>query len=89
MRKDGHRINVSLTVSPVRDGQGLLVGASKIARDVTAWKEAMKEREELLVRAQQARAEAEAANCAKDACLVTLSPELRTPSIRFSAGRRS
>ena len=39
----------------------------------------MKEREELLVRAQQARAEAEAANCAKDDFQVTLSPELRTP----------
>ena len=39
----------------------------------------MKEREELLVRAQQARAEAEAANCAKDDFLVTLSPELRDP----------
>jgi hypothetical protein len=49
----------------------------------------MKEREELLVRAQQARAEAEAANCAKDDFQVTLSPELRTPSIRFSAGQRS
>jgi hypothetical protein len=79
MRKDGHRINVSLTVSPVRDGQGLIVGASRIARDVTAWKEAMKEREELLVREQQVRAQTEAANRAKDDRLVTLSHELRTP----------
>ena len=34
-RKDGSRIDVSLTVSPVRDAQGRIVGASKIARDIT------------------------------------------------------
>src|SRR3546814_15874742 len=31
--KDGHRIDISLTVSPVRDGAGNVVGASKMARD--------------------------------------------------------
>ncbi len=35
MRKDGTRLNVSLTVSPVKDADGRVVGASKIARDVT------------------------------------------------------
>jgi PAS domain S-box-containing protein len=35
LAKDGHRIPVSLTVSPVRDSQGVIVGASKIARDVS------------------------------------------------------
>jgi len=34
-RKDGQIIDVSLTVSPVRDGSGRIIGASKIARDVT------------------------------------------------------
>jgi PAS domain S-box-containing protein len=34
--KDGRRIDVSLTVSPIRDGSGRLIGASKVARDVTA-----------------------------------------------------
>jgi PAS domain S-box-containing protein len=34
-RKDGSRLTISLTVSPVRDGSGAIVGASKIARDVT------------------------------------------------------
>ncbi|WP_202947427.1 PAS domain-containing protein, partial [Zavarzinella formosa] len=29
--KDGHRIDVSLTVSPLRDASGLIVGASKVA----------------------------------------------------------
>src|SRR5260370_24777201 len=35
VRKDGSRLNVSLTISPVKDAQGLIVGASKIARDIT------------------------------------------------------
>jgi PAS domain S-box-containing protein len=34
-RKDGSLVDVSLTVSPIRDGRGQVVGASKIARDVT------------------------------------------------------
>jgi PAS domain S-box-containing protein len=33
--KDGHRISISLTVSPIFDESGRVVGASKIARDVT------------------------------------------------------
>lgn len=38
-RKDGTDIPVSLTISPVRDSIGRIVGASKIARDITAAKE--------------------------------------------------
>lgn len=38
-RKDGTRIPVSLTVSPIRDGIGRIVGASKIARDISSHKE--------------------------------------------------
>jgi PAS domain S-box-containing protein len=34
-RKDGSLVDVSLTVSPIRDGTGRVVGASKIARDIT------------------------------------------------------
>jgi PAS domain S-box-containing protein len=34
-RKDGTRLSISLTVSPLRDENGEIVGASKIARDVT------------------------------------------------------
>lgn len=37
-RKDGKIIDVSLTASPLRDGFGRLVGASKVARDITAAK---------------------------------------------------
>lgn len=35
-RKDGQRINVALTVSPIRDSTGKIIGASTIARDITA-----------------------------------------------------
>ena len=34
-RKDGTRFSISLTVSPIRDAAGTVVGASKIARDIT------------------------------------------------------
>src|SRR5688572_2320556 len=35
MRKDGQRLHVSITISPLRDRTGTIVGASKIARDIT------------------------------------------------------
>src|SRR4051794_17922966 len=35
LRKDQTTIDVSLTISPIRDGQGRIVGASKIARDIS------------------------------------------------------
>ncbi|HEX5317048.1 MAG TPA: PAS domain-containing sensor histidine kinase, partial [Candidatus Kapabacteria bacterium] len=35
MRKDGGLLDLSLTISPVRDSEGRIVGASKIARDIT------------------------------------------------------
>jgi PAS domain S-box-containing protein len=38
IRKDGGRITVSVTISPVLDSEGRIVGASKIARDITAQK---------------------------------------------------
>ncbi len=38
VRKDGRRLDVSLTVSPVTNPDGKIIGASKIARDITARK---------------------------------------------------
>ena len=40
IRKDGRRVDVSVTVSPIRDADGRIVGASSIARDITHRKEA-------------------------------------------------
>jgi PAS domain S-box-containing protein len=37
-RKDGTLLNISLSISPIRDGSGVIIGASKIARDITARK---------------------------------------------------
>jgi PAS domain S-box-containing protein len=47
-RKDGTLIEVSITVSPLRDSLGRVVGASKIARDITAQREAQRRKDEFL-----------------------------------------
>ncbi len=71
-RRDGSRVVISLTVSPIKDASGRIVGASKIARDISSRREAELERTHLL-------AEAQAAGHAKDQFLAVLSHELRTP----------
>ncbi len=38
-RKDGSLVPISLTISPIKDGNGAIIGASKIVRDITAQKE--------------------------------------------------
>jgi PAS domain S-box-containing protein len=63
--KDGHLIDISLTVSPMRMADGRIIGASKIARDIT---------EE-----RRLRAMTEEASRQKDEFLAMLSHELRTP----------
>jgi len=40
LARDGTRIDVALTISPLRDHTGQIIGASKIARDITARKQA-------------------------------------------------
>jgi PAS domain S-box-containing protein len=42
LRKDGTPLDISLTISPVKDGTGKIVGASKVARDITDRKHAEK-----------------------------------------------
>jgi PAS domain S-box-containing protein len=56
VRKDGSRIDVSVTISPIRDSNGVITGASKIARDITERKrseEALREKEHLLSESQR------------------------------------
>jgi PAS domain S-box-containing protein len=65
VRKDGSLVPISLTVSPVKDRHGRIIGASKIARDITQRKEA-----------ERAIAEALAV---KDEFIGLVSHELRTP----------
>lgn len=72
LTKDGRLIDVSVTISPVRDGSGKVVAASKIARDVSFQKRVQRE-------LQHAKEAAEQANRAKDQFLSVLSHELRTP----------
>ena len=47
MAKSGHLLDVSLTVSPIRDAEGKVIGASKVARDITSRRRA-EERSELV-----------------------------------------
>jgi PAS domain S-box-containing protein len=63
--KDGRRLDISLTISPIHDEMGRFVGASKVARDITARK-----------RAEQMLKEADRR---KDEFLATLAHELRNP----------
>jgi len=77
--KDGRLIDISITVSPIKDPQGRVIGASKVARDISYRKRADEERHLLLEREKSARLQAERALHAKDAFLATVSHELRSP----------
>lgn len=76
--KDGRIIDVSLTVSPVLDTTGNIVGASKVARDITAQKHI----ETALATSEEQLREA---NRRKDEFLAMLAHELRNPLSAISS----
>jgi len=72
VRKDGTRIHISLTVSPIKGPKGDIIGASKIARDITEQIQAHTELD-------AAYRQAEESSRLKEEFLATISHELRTP----------
>ena len=79
MARNGRLIDISLTVSPVRNRFGHIVGASKVARDISERRRLDEYRNVLLKHEHEARTAAEALIRAKDQFLATISHELRTP----------
>jgi PAS domain S-box-containing protein len=77
--KDGRLLDISLTVSPIRDGAGRIIGASKIARDIT---ERKLMDEALRVSAERLRAlvaQMQEVDRRKDEFIAMLAHELRNP----------
>ena len=77
--RQGRLVEMSITISPIKDASGRVIGASKIARDISERRRLEEQRVRLLAREQEARLRAEALNRMKDHLIATVSHELRTP----------
>ena len=77
--KSGRRIDVSLTISPIRDAQGWIVGASKIARDISDKKVFAEAQQRTIGELERAEAALLEADRRKDEFLAVLAHELRNP----------
>ena len=60
VRKDGSRVDVALTISPVKDATGRVIGASKVARDITERKQAEERERQITAKAVAAKAKFQA-----------------------------
>ncbi len=77
--KSGRRIDVALTISPIRNGNGTTVGASKIARDISERKASEQAQQRTIGELQRAEEALREADQRKDEFLAVLAHELRNP----------
>jgi PAS domain S-box-containing protein len=77
--KSGRRIDVALTISPIRNANGVIVGASKIARDISERKACDQAQQRTIGELQRAEEALREADRRKDEFLAVLAHELRNP----------